>query len=134
MLEGEVGEIIEKHLIQFSKLHNDMAKSHPESFALLPHTLELVQAYWGLVSRLGETFGSSTIEVGHKIRSGGDADDVDDETPLGDRLGLKGLLLLRSCVKMVWNPAQSFKYRTQEIREEQASARQFSRLQLLTDS
>jgi hypothetical protein len=134
ILAEDVRELVEKHLIQFSKLHNDMAKTHPASFALMPNTLELVQAYWGLVLRLGETFGSRSAETGHKLWSGGDADDNEEEKPLDERLGLKGLLLLRSCVKMVWNPAQTFKYKTPEMKEEQANAREFVKVQLLTDS
>ncbi|EHL02157.1 putative Importin-11 [Glarea lozoyensis 74030] len=42
-------ELVEKHLIQFSKLHVQMSTLHPAAFALLPSSLDLVRSYWGLV-------------------------------------------------------------------------------------
>lgn len=112
----EVIRLIQKHLVQLSKLHLDMAKTHPAAFVLLPDSLDLVRAYWGLISKFGESFGSKSPIAGAKdTRDGGEGD---DEKPVLEQLTLKGLLLIRACLKMVFNPAQTFKYRHDEEKEE----------------
>jgi hypothetical protein len=95
---------------------------------LLPNSLDLVRDYWSLVSKLGETWGSKSLD-GAKI--GTDGDD-DDETPILERLGLKGLLIIRACVKMVFYPAQSFRYKQQQEKEEKNQATDMIKSQLLT--
>jgi len=60
--------LLEKHLIQISKLHLEMAKHHAAGFALLPDSTALGGAYWNLVQQYGETYGSyaltsSTLKV-----------------------------------------------------------------------
>ncbi|KAI9744571.1 MAG: hypothetical protein M1818_002100 [Claussenomyces sp. TS43310] len=117
-------ELVEKHLIQLSKLHVEMSNVHPAAFALLPSSLELARAYWGLVVRFGDRYASleTVPDVGGK--NGRD---------FMERLSLKGLTLLRACMKMVFSPAHSFKYRTPEIKEEQNQAVGLVKTQLLTD-
>jgi hypothetical protein len=117
-LSASVQKLIEKHLMQLSKLHLNMAVTHPAAFVLLPNSLDLVRDYWSLVSKLGETWGSKSID-GAKIGTDGDAD---DETPILERLGLKGLLIIRACVKMVFYPAQSFRYKQQDEKDEKNRA------------
>ncbi len=50
--------LLDKHLIQISKLHLEMAKNHAAGFALLPDSTALARAYWGLIQQCGETYGS----------------------------------------------------------------------------
>jgi hypothetical protein len=128
-LASSVQKLIEKHLMQLSKLHLNMAVTHPAAFVLLPNSIDLVRDYWSLVSRLGQTWGSKSLD-GAKIGTDGDAD---DETPILERLGLKGLLIIRACVKMVFYPAQSFRYKQQQEKDEKNQATDMIKSQLLTD-
>lgn len=121
--------LVEKHLLQLSKLHLEMAKTHPAAFVLLPNSLDLVRSYWTLVKQYGETFGSRTAVINAAIGSNGDQD---DEKSFQEKLSLKGLSLIRACVKMVHNPAQSFKYRHPEEKEEKNQATQALKDQLLS--
>ncbi|KAI9816698.1 MAG: hypothetical protein M1832_004986 [Thelocarpon impressellum] len=130
-LSEDVHRQIGKHLIQFSKLHVEMARVHPAAYALLPDTLSLTRAYWSLAAKLGETFGSKTAVVTGKIQSSGDAE---NEKPLTERLSLQGLILLRACIKMVWSPTKTFKYRQPEDKEEQKRATDMMNSELLTES
>jgi hypothetical protein len=123
-------ELVEKHLLQFSKLHTEMASTHAAAFALLPNSLELARGYWGLIEKFGDEYGSEAITTGSKAlgnSAGGKAD-----RPVMERLALKGLVLMRLCLKMVFSPKHSFKYRSPEIKEEQAQAVKFLETQLLT--
>jgi len=128
-LEESVRKLIEKHLMQLSKFHLTMATTHPAGFVLLPNSLNLVRDYWSLCSKLGETWGSKSVD-GAKIGNDGDAD---DDTPIVERLGLKGLLIIRACVKMVFHPAQSFRYKQQKEKDERDQAVEMVKSQLLTD-
>ena len=123
-------DLIEKHLIQFSKLHVQMVDKHPAAFALLPNSVDLAQAYWGLVSRFGDGYGSGKGDVGFKT-----SHDISssDQLPAMEKLCVKGLTLLRACVRMVHNPVHSFKFKTPEIKAEQQKAKEHVGTQLLTD-
>ena len=128
-LAEPVRKAIEKHLMQLSKLHLNMATTHPADFVLLPDSLSLVRDYWSLISNLGETWGSKSIE-GASIGTDGDAE---DDAPILERLALKGLLLIRACVKMVFYPSQTFRYKQQQEKDEKSQATQMVKSQLLTD-
>ncbi|KAI1849053.1 hypothetical protein JX266_005014 [Neoarthrinium moseri] len=112
-------EIVGKHLMQFTKLHLEMAQAHPASFASLPNSFELVRSYWDLVAKFAEVFtksgglrqGASTADGEAKSKM---------EGPLLEKLALKGLLLVRACIKMVNQPQQTFRYRSKEVKEEQS--------------
>ncbi len=123
--------LIEKHLIQIAKFHLEMVKTHPSGFALLPNSVDLARAYWRLVFRFGKTFGSQTPTPAAKIGHDGDAD---EEGPaILEELSLKGLLLLRGCLKMVFSPAQTFKYQRAEDKEEKACSMKLIKNTLLTE-
>ncbi|KAK8072407.1 ARM repeat-containing protein, partial [Apiospora saccharicola] len=133
-LPQPIMDIIGKHLMQFSKLHVDMANDHPASFASLPNSFDLVQSYWRLVTEFAKVFNTSeglrhgsnsTTGAGHKSKV---------EGPLLERLALKGLLLIRSCVQMVHSPQHTFKYRSKETKEEQAALILSVKQGLLTDA
>ncbi|KUJ24549.1 ARM repeat-containing protein [Mollisia scopiformis] len=124
-------DFVEKHLLQFSKLHTLMSNRHPASFALLPSSLDLVRAYWGLVAKFGESYGSETQDFSAKALRKDDS--MKDARPVMEKLCLKGLNIMRACVKMVFSPAQSFKYRSAEVKQEQQDAAALVKSQLLTD-
>lgn len=123
-------DLVEKHLLQLAKLHVEMSKTHPAAFALLPNSLELAQAYWGLITTFAGQYRTSNADL--KANGFSDINSREDRGTL-EKLTLKGLTLLRSCLKMVSSPAQSFKYRTPEIKKEQNDAMNFINTQLLTD-
>lgn len=131
VLGSPAKELVEKHAIQYSKLHVQMAQVHPAAFALLPNSLPLVRAYWGLVSKFGESYGSETQDFSAKALKHDDG--KKNDRPAMEKLCLKGLTLLRACMKMSFSPAQSFKYRSAEVKEEQQQAMTFIKTQLLTD-
>ena len=124
-------ELVEKHVLHLSKLHIHMATEHPAAFALLPNSLSLVQSYWGLVSMYGDTYGSMTTDFSAKVSNQGDKPKNEKSTM--EKLSLNGLLLLRACVKMVFNKTLSFKYNSKEAKEERNQAMQFIRSQLFTN-
>lgn len=120
-LSEPIHRAVEKHLLQMSKLHVEMAKTHPASFALLPDSISLVQSYWTLVIKLGEKYDS----LG--------AGDGDEGKSLTEKTGLRALLLIRACAKMAFNPAQTFKYQTPEDKEERKQSVQLVKSQLFTE-
>lgn len=123
--------MLDEHLLQLSKLHFMMAKHHPAAFALLPNSLELVRAYWGLITNFAESYSSQTLGLSSNMLS---AEKMPDDKTIMEKLCLKGLNILRACIRMVFNPIQSFKYRTPEIKAEQKRAIELIRTQLLSDS
>lgn len=131
---AETLALLENHILQFSKLHCEMAKSNAAAFALLPNSVDLANAYWGLVKEYGALIGSqdavSSAIASAKIGTDGD---VDDRT-FDEKIALKGLLLIRACVKMVFQPAHSFKHRTPEAKEEKKRATEMIRNELLNEN
>jgi hypothetical protein len=123
----ELVTLLEKHLLQLSKLHLEMAKTHPAAFVLLPNSLDLVSSYWTLIKQFGETFGSpsaSDVSDGHQS----------EQKPFQEKISLSGLKLLRACVKMVFNPVQSFKYKHEQEKAEKTEAIKIVKEQLLTQA
>lgn len=116
---GDKYPALGKHLLQFTKLHIDMAFSHPASFAALPNSAELARGYWNLVAEFSLVFDRS-----EGIRQGGSSSETKSraEGPLLERLALKGLLLMRACVRMAHRPVQSIKYRSKGDTGEQQQA------------
>jgi len=117
------------HLLQFTKFHINMSEAHAASFAMLPNTLPLVHAYWGLVANFAENYASSG---GIRQSSAGSGQaKAKIEGPLPEQLAVKGLLLLRACVRIAFQPVQTFKYRSPETKAEQEAARQMIKSELL---
>jgi Importin-beta N-terminal domain len=123
--------MVEKHLVQLAKLHCQMADQHPAAFALLPNSPELTRAYWGLITKFGDIYGS--VKPNFSAKAINRDNDMKAEMAYMEKISLKGLLILRSCVKMVFKPAHTFKYRTPEIKEQQNQAVNLVKTQLLTD-
>ncbi|KAA8575447.1 hypothetical protein EYC84_004605 [Monilinia fructicola] len=130
-LASPAKELAEKHLVQFAKLHVQMSNTHPAAFALLPNSIDLVRAYWGFVAKFGDSYGSATQDFSAKALKTDDGSKQD--RPIMEKLCLKGLTLLRACMKMVFSPTQSFKYRTHEVKAEQQQAVASLKSQLLTE-
>ena len=132
LLHISTRRLIEKHLRQIVKLHIDMARTHPAGFALLPGSISNVAfTYWSVIDRLSNDYGTRTPTVLAKpIDSDGNADDED--TTIMEFVSLKGLLLLRACLKMVFNPAQTFRYQKPEDKDEKNQAREVIKESLLT--
>lgn len=120
ILGSPAKELVEQHAIQYSKLHVQMAQVHPAAFILLPNTLPLVRAYWRLISKFGESYGSKSQDFSAKALENDDK--TKNDRPAMEKLSLKGLTILRACMKMAFIPAQSFKYRTPEVKAEQQLA------------
>ncbi|RCI12976.1 hypothetical protein L249_0485 [Ophiocordyceps polyrhachis-furcata BCC 54312] len=124
--------VIGKHLLQFTKLHVDMAEVHSVSFTAFPNTLALVHGYWGLVAKFAEVYDSSGGIRQGSTDSGSAKAKV--EGPLLERLALRGLILLRASVRIAYHPVQTFKYRSPEAKMQQKEAGSFIRTKLLEDS
>ena len=124
-----IREPIEKLLIQISKLHLQMAKVHPKSFPQLLGAIDIAKDYWGLLFGFGKTFGTQTYSAA--IGTDGDAE---DETSYVEKLSLKGLLLLRACVKMVYNPTQTFKYQYPQDKQERKQSIESMKTNLLSEA
>lgn len=123
----EVGE----HVVQLAKLHHEMPRTHPAAFILLPNSLELSLAYWNFIKDVGKDFGSKAIISSDSEREEGSQA---KKKAITETIALKGLLIIRACVKMVHNPAQNFKIRTPEDKEEKAHATSIIRETMLTES
>ncbi|KAI0976586.1 putative importin 11 [Xylaria arbuscula] len=121
---------IGQHLLQFTKLHLDMATVRSASFAALPGSSELVRAYWNLVAEFSHVFAQS-----EGLQKGNSSSEIQSraEGPLMERLALKGLLLMRSFVRMTHRPVQTIKYRSKEDVQEQQEAISFIKSQLFSD-
>lgn len=128
-LHDSIRRLVEKHLRQIAKLHINLARTHPAGFALLPNSVDLISVYWNIVNRFADKYGSQTLTA-----FSADDDSHDDRSiSIVEYLSLKGLLLLRACIKMVFNPAQTFKYQHAEDKEEKALSRELLKKNLLTE-
>ena len=121
-LSGDVQRNIEKHVLQIGKLHNAMAQTHPTGFALAPNSVDLVRGYWGIIANYSSSYAAT---------DGGAIAKDTEEAPLAQRLSLRGLLILRTCIKMVFNPAQTFRYRHAQEKDEHLQAITIIKEQLL---
>ena len=129
---ADARRLVEKHLIQIAKFHLEMVKNHPAGFALLPNSVDLARAYWSIIFRFSKSFGSQTPTPAAKIGYEGDADE--EKPAILEELSLKGLLLLRGCLKMVFSPAQTFKYQHAEDKDEKKRSAELMKNTLLTES
>ncbi|KOS18264.1 Importin-11 [Escovopsis weberi] len=124
-------ELVGKHLLQFTNLHIDIAEQHPSSFAFLPNSLSLVHAYWNLVSNFAEVFDKSAgIRQGSGDQGGSKAK---TEGSLQERLALKGLILLRACVRIAFPSGQSIKFRSAETKADEEHAQRLIKSELFKD-
>lgn len=118
------------HLRQFAKFHVDMARTHPAAFVLLPHFPDLLDGYMNLIVELGNRFGTPELQQSARIGTDGDAKEAKTSFEI---LGLKGLLIFRACLKMAFNPTQTFKFQRPEDKEERSRAVDLIKNSVLTD-
>ncbi|KAJ9611710.1 hypothetical protein H2200_004894 [Cladophialophora chaetospira] len=123
----EIRGLLLKHLLQLSKLYLDMARNHPASFVLLG-CMDILNRSWTIISQ-----GDAKQSLLHgnfdwKVYRNGDDN---EESPI-ERLCLKALLLFRACLKMVFNPVQTFKYVTPEDKMERKDAVDYIKNSVLT--
>ena len=121
----DVRTLVERHLVQMSKFHIDMAKAHPAAFVLLPDSINLARAYWGLLSNVGQTLGSHTSSPSSTMNG--------EEISCLEKLTLKGLLLLRACLKLAYHGVMVFKYPTAEEKEDRKKALEVMKSELLSE-
>lgn len=117
-----------KHLLQLSKLYLDMARQHPASFVLLGSTV-ILQRSWAIVSSISRTINIDGPFDWEVYREG---DNLEEDSPV-DKLALKALLLFRACVKMVFQPALTFRFQTGEDKEDKKIATRTVKEETLTD-
>lgn len=129
MLTQGPRQIIERHLLQFSKLHLSVARNHPAAFVALPGSIELARSYWLLARQFSENYGLQPEALDGKIGRDGDQE---DDIGFEERLTLKGLLILRACEKMACHPIHTFKYQKQEDKEEKRAAKEIIRRDLFS--
>ena len=124
--------LVERHLMQMAKVHLNMAKDHAAAFVLLPQSIELTKSYWAFIQHFGESYGRKQSK---NLTVGADGDVTDeDEIAFREQFSLKGLLLIRACSKMVFNPAQSFKYQSGDDKNEKTQATEIMKNQILTEA
>lgn len=127
-MSSQVISFIGKHLVQLSKLHVEMAKTHPASFGLLPNCVPLVKSYWTIVSKLGEMYEA---ESNLQSSQAGTSEDSDQKVFI-DKLGLKALLLIRACAKLAFYPQHTFRLQKPEEKEERNKSVELVKAQLFT--
>ena len=130
LAEG-IKALIEKHLIQLAKYHVEMAQTHPFAFVLMNDSLNLVRAYWNLATEYGGVFASDTA-VASSMKDAESFTQEDPQRSTQEQLCLKGFLIIRACLKMVFNPAPSIKYKQPQEKEERAQATEIVKNELLT--
>ncbi|KAL1898508.1 hypothetical protein Sste5346_003412 [Sporothrix stenoceras] len=126
-------EIVGKHLLKFTRLHIDMSEAHPASFAALPNSVALARAYWGIVASFAAVYRSSGGLRQNGERGGGEGKSAKLEGPLIERLALRGLLLIKSCIQIVSQPLKTFMYRSAEAQQDQNDGVQRIKTELFTD-
>ena len=127
--ESQRSHLIESHLVQISKLHLEMVRVHPEAFVLLRDSVLLIQAYWDFIVNWESSQGLSTS---NEVEA--NADVLEEHMPYTEKVSLKGLLLLRGCVKMVYSPTQTFKFQQNADKEERKQAIEMVRSALLSEN
>jgi len=49
-----IRKLVESHITKLGKLYNELQKTHPVSFILLPSSIEVIQFYWQHIVLEGE--------------------------------------------------------------------------------
>ncbi|RPB07983.1 ARM repeat-containing protein [Morchella conica CCBAS932] len=126
---GEELALLRKHVVNMGKLFLDASTSHSAAFALFPGTLPLLGKYWEVVAAHGETLVERSKENlnGNEGSSG-----EEDRRNFREKVALHGMLLFRSCAKMIFNPVATFKYRHKAEKDENREATEIFKTQLFT--
>ncbi|KAI5779999.1 armadillo-type protein [Geopyxis carbonaria] len=131
----EVKVLLKKHVINIGKLFLDVSDSHPAAFALLPGTLEILARYWNVAVKHGETLAAQGKRTLGGMNSNGDMGESqgqENQLVFEEKVALQGMRLFRACIKMVYHPTSTFKYRQKQEQEEIKNATELFKNQLFT--
>lgn len=119
--------LLPKHLFQINKIWLEMSRQHPASFVLLG-CMDILKRSWTVISgnNAKEALSSG---LDWSVHSNGD---TEDGSPPIEKLALKALLLFRACIKMVFNPVNTFKYQYPEDKEDRKTAVEQVKSQVFT--
>ncbi|KAK9479891.1 armadillo-type protein [Lipomyces japonicus] len=110
--------ILEQHIKTLGKIFSDLCERQPTAFLLMPQPFEVVAVYMSILESQAEVFHQKQIE-GNEF---------------WERLVIRGLLLLRKCIKIAFGDGTvTIKYRTPQDREETKSAINLVKVTLFTD-
>lgn len=101
-------KLLRKHVVNMGKLFLDLSSSHPAAFALFPGTLQLLGKYWEVVVAHGETLVQQSKQ-GTGTNGAGGKDTDAERWEFREKVALQGMLLFRSCAKMIFHPVSTFK-------------------------
>ena len=130
VLDTAVNTLIGQNLLQVAKYHLKMAQTHPTGFALLPNASGLARAYWDLIKQFGPSFGMQDEDIA-TLEGHGHVEE--NETPIIEKLILKGFLFLRACGKMVYNPTKTISFEKSETKAEKEFARSMIKDEVFSD-
>lgn len=120
--------LIPKHLFQISKLWLEMSRQHPASFVLLG-CMEILTRCWTVIN--GDT-AREALALGIDWSVHSNRDTMDEQPPI-EKLALKALLLFRACLKMVFNPVNTFKYQYPQDKQDRKQAVEQVKSQVFTN-
>jgi hypothetical protein len=66
-----IHQLLDRHLVQITKFHLEMAQMHPIAFTLMNGS-QRIQQYWQLISNFRESYGSRSVDF-TKLDPSGDA-------------------------------------------------------------
>lgn len=107
--------VVQKHLHQLSKLHLEMARNHPASFALLPNLVEIINRSWLTINLYAN--------LDHSL----------EEDYMWEKLALWSVHMIRACIKMVFHPSQTFKYQHPKDKEDRKLSVDLIKSQILRE-
>lgn len=108
--------LLHKNMLQIAKFHVEMSQMHPVAFTLL-NGPSLVQFYWNLVSHFGETYGSKSADFSNLDYDGVPGED-EGQSAL-ENVCIKGLLIIRASLKLLFSPVQTLRFSKDEKREDE---------------
>ncbi|RPB03146.1 ARM repeat-containing protein [Choiromyces venosus 120613-1] len=133
--EEAVSTLLKKHVINIGKLFLEVGSSHAAAFALLPDTLQLLGKYWEVVVDHGNSLMQQTsqqVNGESNGRSEAEKKAEEERTKFRSRVALQGMLLFRNCLRTIFNPVATFKYRHKAEKDETKEATTIFKSQLFT--
>ncbi|KAG0644506.1 armadillo-type protein [Tuber brumale] len=133
--EEAVSTLLKKHVINIGKLFLEVGSSHAAAFALLPDTLRLLGKYWEVVVAHGNSLmQQSSQRINGESNGESEAEQKAEEgrTKFRQRVALQGMLLFRNCLRTIFSPVATFKYRHKAEKDETKEATAIFKTQLFT--
>lgn len=129
-LQSGQADLVLTQLFKLSKIDLEMARTHAASFVLLPNSMHVLSRSWNTINLFGTSLRESIPRIDWKVKDDGD---VDEDESILEKVALRALLLQRACIKMVFNPAQTFKYQHPQDKEDRKTAVERIRSEVLSD-